>query len=104
MPVSVHDSLPPALAARLTDDQRVAILEAPRDKRLLALATALQLTEAAALPLLAQAAGLEIASNLEADPVARSLLPARKYISPHPPTGRIIRPSRSTRGRRPVAT
>jgi type II secretory ATPase GspE/PulE/Tfp pilus assembly ATPase PilB-like protein len=77
MPVSVHDSLPPALAARLTDDQRVAILEAPRDKRLLALATALQLTEAAALPLLAQAAGLEIASNLEADPVARSLLPAR---------------------------
>jgi type II secretory ATPase GspE/PulE/Tfp pilus assembly ATPase PilB-like protein len=71
------DSLPPDLAARLTDEQRVAVLEAPRDKRLLALATALQLTESAALPVLATAAGFDIASNLEADAASRSLLPAR---------------------------
>ena len=69
--------LPAALAARLDDAQRQAVLEAPREKRLTTLAGALQLTEPEALAALAAAAGLDIATNLEPDPAARGLLPAR---------------------------
>ncbi len=77
MPVLVKDSLPDSIAARLGDDQRQAILEAPRGSRLAALGVALGIEENEALAMLAQAAGLDVASNLETDPGARGLLPAR---------------------------
>ena len=38
-------SLPESLAARLTEEQRQAVAEAPREKRLAVLATALRLAE-----------------------------------------------------------
>jgi len=70
-------SLPESLAARLTEEQRQAVAEAPREKRLAVLATALRLAEPEALAGLAGAAGLDIATNLEPDLAARGLLPAR---------------------------
>ncbi|HND61413.1 MAG TPA: GspE/PulE family protein [Opitutaceae bacterium] len=69
--------LPPSLAARLSPEQTQAVLEAPREKRLAALAAALGLAEPDALAATAEAAGLDVASNLEPDPGARGLLPAR---------------------------
>jgi type II secretory ATPase GspE/PulE/Tfp pilus assembly ATPase PilB-like protein len=69
--------LPDALAARLTAEQRQAIVEAPREKRLETLAAALARPEAEVLVHLATAAGLDVASNLETDPDSRGLLPAR---------------------------
>ncbi|MEX2044821.1 MAG: GspE/PulE family protein, partial [Opitutus sp.] len=71
------DALPSPLATLLTDEQRQAIFEAPREKRLEVLAAALARPEAEVLSKLAAAAGLDIASNLETDPEARGLLPAR---------------------------
>ena len=71
------ESLPSSLASQLTEEQRQAIAEAPREKRLEALAGALGRPEAEVLPRLAQAAGLDVASNLETDPDSRGLLPAR---------------------------
>ncbi|HEX2854229.1 MAG TPA: GspE/PulE family protein [Opitutaceae bacterium] len=71
------DSLPSSIADRLTEEQRQAIAEAAREKRLEVLTTALGSTEPEALAILAAAAGLDIASNLEADPDARGLVPAR---------------------------
>jgi len=70
-------ALPAALDARLTDEQRVALAEALREKRLAVLSAALSLTEAETLGLLAEAASLDVATNLEIDPTARGLLPAR---------------------------
>ncbi len=70
-------ALPAALDARLTDEQRVALAEALREKRLSVLSTALALTETETLGLLAEAASLDVATNLEIDPTARGLLPAR---------------------------
>jgi len=77
MIASAPATLPAVLAARLNDHQRQALLEAPRDRRLAVLATALALAEPDALTALAAAAGLDVASNLEPDPGARGLLPAR---------------------------
>lgn len=77
MAALVEDTLPTALAASLADDQRQAINEAPRGGRLAALAAALSVTETEALTALAAGAGLDVASNLETDPEARGLLPAR---------------------------
>ena len=71
------DSLPASLGERLTDEQRQAVAEAPRDKRLEALTVALGLPEPETLALLATAAGLDIAANLVPDPDARGVLPAR---------------------------
>jgi general secretion pathway protein E len=71
------EPLPPALAALLDDDRRQAVLEAPREKRLEALAAALRRPEPEVLVELAAAAGLDVASNLETDPEARGLLPPR---------------------------
>ncbi len=73
----VTDSLPAALAERLTEEQRQAVAEAPREKRLETLTTALGLPEPETLALLASASGLDIALNLEPDPDARGVLPAR---------------------------
>ncbi len=77
MTVLVSDNLPAALSASLTDEQRQAIAEAPREKRLEALASALSRPENEVLARLAAAANLGLASNLETDPEARGLLPAR---------------------------
>ncbi|MBS0630694.1 MAG: type II/IV secretion system protein [Verrucomicrobia bacterium] len=71
------DLLPAAIRARLTDEQLQAVAETMREKRLSVLAAALQLSEADMLTQLAEAAGLGIAANLETDPAARGLLPAR---------------------------
>ena len=73
----VQDLIPSALASRLTDEKRQSVLEAPRGERLAALAAALGQNEDEVLPVLAAAAGLDIAANLETDPGARGRLPAR---------------------------
>src|SRR3954464_72587 len=72
-----QETLPPAIAGALTDEQRQAIIEAPREKRLQTPAGALGRPEAEVLQYLAATAGLDVASNLETDPDARGLLPAR---------------------------
>jgi general secretion pathway protein E len=71
------ETLPPALAGLLNDEQRQALNEAPREKRLETLAAALGRPEGEVLSRLATAAGFDVASNLETDPEARGLLPAR---------------------------
>ena len=71
------DTLPAVLAARLTEEQLQSVREAARGQRLAALAAALTLPEPETLTAVAQAADLDIASNLETDPAARGLLPAR---------------------------
>ena len=77
MTASDQELLPTSLAERLTDEQRQALAEAPREKRLETLAAALARPEPEVLEKLAAAAGLTLASNLETDPDARGLLPAR---------------------------
>jgi type II secretory ATPase GspE/PulE/Tfp pilus assembly ATPase PilB-like protein len=77
MPALVEEILPAALAARLSEEQRQAVVDAPRAQRLEVMAGALGLNDAAALAALAEASGFDIASNLETDPAARGLLPAR---------------------------
>jgi general secretion pathway protein E len=77
MPGFLDDILPASLAARLTAEQRQAVQEANRATRLTVLAAGLALTEPDALGALAAASGLDIALNLETDPNARGLLPAR---------------------------
>jgi general secretion pathway protein E len=77
MPALLQDTLPEPLAARLTPEQRQALFEAPREQRLAVLVAALGVDENAALALTAAAAGLDVALNLETDPGARGLLPAR---------------------------
>ena len=69
--------LPVSLAERISDAQRQAIAEAPRNQRLKLLADALALDEPKALAALAAASGLDVASNLQADDTALGLLPAR---------------------------
>ena len=77
MQATQQDTLPESIASRLSDVQRQAVLEAPRGLRLAALVAALAVDENAALTMVAAAAGLDIATNLETDPGARGLLPAR---------------------------
>jgi len=69
--------LPVSLAERISDAQRQTIAETPRGQRLKLLASALSLDEPQALAALAAAAGVSVASNLEADNEALGLLPAR---------------------------
>lgn len=71
------DPLPAALSAKLSPEQLQAIAEAPRNQRLATLAAALGIGDSEALAALAIATGLTVASNLETDPDARGLLPAR---------------------------
>jgi type II secretory ATPase GspE/PulE/Tfp pilus assembly ATPase PilB-like protein len=77
MSMPVQESIPAPLAARLTAEQQQAIIEAPRAARLAVLAAALGLDENGALAAAAEASKLTIATNLETDPGARGLLPAR---------------------------
>jgi type II secretory ATPase GspE/PulE/Tfp pilus assembly ATPase PilB-like protein len=74
---SVVSDLPESLASRLSDEQRLALAEAPLGERLAILAPFLGLTDAEALASLAQSTGLTVASNLATDPATRGLLPAR---------------------------
>ena len=71
------DVLPAALRSRLNDEQRCTLAEAPRDRRLAALAAALGGDEPAALRELAAATGLTVLRELKADPEGVPLLPAR---------------------------
>jgi len=97
MPALVHESLPTPIASKLTEEQRQAVLEAPRAARLAAMAAALGMDDNAALAELSAASGLDIALNLETDPGARGLLPARlvhdyqiipiRFGAPIPPGG-----------------
>ncbi len=77
MPALLDNLLPASLASRLGEEQRQAVADAPRAQRLTVLGAALGLSDAAILTAVAEASGLDIASNLEADPGARGLLPAR---------------------------
>jgi general secretion pathway protein E len=77
MTTSETEILPASLATLLTDEQRQSVAEAPREKRLEVLALSLGRPEPEVLTKLASAAGLDVASNLETDPDARGLLPAR---------------------------
>jgi type II secretory ATPase GspE/PulE/Tfp pilus assembly ATPase PilB-like protein len=73
----IQESLPAALAGRLTDEQRQAVMEAPRGQRVGTMAAALGQGEADVLALIAGAAGLEIAIDIKPDRASLSLLPAR---------------------------
>lgn len=71
------DTLPPSLAEKVAPEQKQALMEAPRSQRLTLLAAALGIGESEALAALAVASGLTVATNLETDPGARGILPAR---------------------------
>jgi len=75
--VLTQDLLPPALAGRLTEEQRQSVLEAPRGQRVATVAGALGMTEPDALALVATAAGLDIATEIRPDRASLSLMPAR---------------------------
>jgi type II secretory ATPase GspE/PulE/Tfp pilus assembly ATPase PilB-like protein len=77
LPPLLFSPVPATLAERLTPEQQQALAETPRGGRIARLAADLRIDEAAGLALLAEAAGLTVASNLETDPFARGLLPAR---------------------------
>ena len=77
MALMLQDTLPDSLAGKLTDEQRQAVIEAPRGMRLGALVAAMGIDENAALAMAAAAAGIDIALNRETDPGARGLFPAR---------------------------
>jgi general secretion pathway protein E len=78
MPVSSPFlDLPETIGARLTEAQRQTLNETPRGQRLKILAAQLNITEPEALTAVALGASLDVASNLEADDAALSLLPAR---------------------------
>ena len=71
------DMLPESIASRLNDEQRQALSEVGRQQRLATLGGFLGKNENEMLEELAQASGLGIALNLEPDPNARGVLPAR---------------------------
>ena len=77
MNVSIQEKLPAALAGRLNDEQRQAVLEAPRGQRVATVAAALGLTEPDALALVATSAGLDLINDIRPDAPSLSLLPAR---------------------------
>ena len=77
LPPLLFSPVPATLAERLTPEQQQALAETPRGGRIARLAADLRIDETAGLALLAEAAGLTVASNLETDPFARGLLPAR---------------------------
>ena len=77
MPVLAPNVLPAALAERLTDEQSLALAEAPRGSRLRLLAEFLATPEPALLDQLAAAVGLDVATDLQADETSLRTLPAR---------------------------
>src|SRR5512146_2350975 len=77
MPAPVQESLPETLIGRLTEEQRQAVLEAPRGQRVATVASALGLTEPDALAVVASAAGLPVAHDIRPAVASLGLLPAR---------------------------
>jgi general secretion pathway protein E len=77
MSASAPQLLPDAFASRLTDEQRRALAEAPRARRLALLAEALRLAEPAARAEFSRVTGLPVASDLRIDPAVLPILPAR---------------------------
>jgi len=77
MSASAPQLLPDAFASRLTDEQRRALAEAPRARRLTLLAEALRLAEPAARAEFSRVTGLPVATDLRIDPAALPILPAR---------------------------
>jgi len=77
MLASPESPLPATLSEKISDAHRQSLAEAPRGQRLSLLATALSLDEPHALVALSEAAGLDIATNIEADEPSLDLLPAR---------------------------
>jgi type II secretory ATPase GspE/PulE/Tfp pilus assembly ATPase PilB-like protein len=77
MAALIEDTLPAALAARLNDEQRQAVDDAPRGGKLATLAQGLGKPEADVLEEIATLSKLHIALNLVTDPDARGILPAR---------------------------
>ena len=75
--LAAQEIMPATLSGLLSDEQRQAIAEAPREKRLEVFAQALERPEPEVMERLAAAAGLDVANNLETDPESRGLLPAR---------------------------
>jgi len=73
----IQEVLPAAIAERLTEEQRQAVLEAPRGQRVTTLATALGQNEGDVIALIAGAAGLEIATDIKPDRASLTLLPGR---------------------------
>jgi type II secretory ATPase GspE/PulE/Tfp pilus assembly ATPase PilB-like protein len=69
--------VPEQLLTRLSEPQLQAIVESPRGQRLKTLSTQMGISESEALTAMAVNTGLDIASNLEADGDALSVLPAR---------------------------
>ncbi|GAB1488952.1 ATPase, T2SS/T4P/T4SS family [Opitutaceae bacterium] len=76
MPLLAADPLPP-LAAALTEDQSPTLLAAPRTQRVRVLAGLLAQPEGEVLAALARDAGLDVASDLQADRASLRLFPAR---------------------------
>src|SRR6185436_15557552 len=68
MTILDQETIPGSIAGVLTDEQRQAIIEAPREKRLETLAAALGRPDSEVLQHLATTTGLDVASNLETDP------------------------------------
>src|SRR5688572_32888983 len=77
MTVLEQETVPASLAGLLTVEQRQSISEAPREKRLEVLASALARPESEVLTKLAAAANLGVDRNLETDTDARRHLPPR---------------------------
>ncbi len=77
MSASAPQLLPDAFASRLTEEQRRALAEAPRARRLALLAEALRLAEPEARAEFSRATGLPVATDLHIDPAALPVLPAR---------------------------
>ncbi len=70
-------ALPAPIFSRLNDEQRRAVAEAPRARRVILLAEALRLSEPDARTELSRTTGLPVATELRIDPAALPLLPAR---------------------------
>ena len=71
------DMLPASFADRLTAEQRSAVSEAPRARRVIVLAEALRVPEPEARAAVAEAYGLPVTSDLVIDQPAVPILPAR---------------------------
>jgi general secretion pathway protein E len=75
--VTLDDTLPAALASRLSETALKALRESVREKRLALLAAGLGLDEAGALAALAKATDLPVSESPQIDRDALSVLPAR---------------------------
>ena len=77
MNAQTQEVLPAALAARLTEEQRQAVAEAPRAQRLGVIAAAFGLPEPDMLAAVAEAARLDVLAAIRPDRASLGLMPAR---------------------------